>query len=60
MTVKLKINIMVRGKVSVQVKINSYKISQKAVKKIQLWNFSLWVRNNSKDIISKTECQALS
>jgi len=54
MAVKLKINIMVRGKVNVKVKIrNSYKISQKADKKMQLWKSSLWIRDNTKGNFSK-------
>ena len=61
MAVNLKINITVRGKVNVKVKIrNSYKISQKYDKTIQLWSFSLWVRDNTKDNFSKTQYQALN
>jgi len=61
MAVKLKINIMARGKVNVKVKVrNSYKISQKADKKIQIWNSSLWIRGNTNCNFSKTEHQALN
>lgn len=47
---------MARGNVNVKVKKRSqYKIHHKADKKIQLWNSSLWIRDNTKGKFSKTE-----